>query len=161
MAEIALPFPLIAAGEQRVSSSLTAILIACVPLLVALLAIRFDAAERATGVRLRRAADRPRAASSRSSASTSPATTDELIGTALIVLAAVRLRGRPDGPQAQAADLDARASMGGALLIAARRCWRSPPRSRARRETPTGEALARSSSSAWSAPRSRSSSSAS
>src|SRR3954466_7174823 len=52
LAEIALPFPLIAAGEQRVSSSLTAILIACVPLLVALLAIRFDASERATGLRL-------------------------------------------------------------------------------------------------------------
>ena len=58
--EIALPFPLIAAGEQYVSSSLTAILIACVPLIVALLAIRFDAAERATGVRLRRPADRVR-----------------------------------------------------------------------------------------------------
>jgi drug/metabolite transporter (DMT)-like permease len=52
MAEIALPFPLIAAGEQRVSSSLTAIVIACVPLLVALLAIRFDVSERATGLRL-------------------------------------------------------------------------------------------------------------
>src|SRR3954453_12347596 len=52
LAEVAVPFPLIAAGEQRVSSSLTAIVIACVPLLVALLAIRFDTAERATGLRL-------------------------------------------------------------------------------------------------------------
>jgi drug/metabolite transporter (DMT)-like permease len=52
VSEIALPFPLIAAGEQRVSSSLTAILIACVPLLIAVLAIRFDKAERATGIRL-------------------------------------------------------------------------------------------------------------
>ncbi len=34
------------------SSSLAAIMIACVPLLVALLAIRFDRAERATGIRL-------------------------------------------------------------------------------------------------------------
>ncbi|HEV3000980.1 MAG TPA: DMT family transporter [Solirubrobacteraceae bacterium] len=44
--EIAIPFPLIAFGEQRVSSSLTAILIATVPLTVAILALRFDASER-------------------------------------------------------------------------------------------------------------------
>jgi drug/metabolite transporter (DMT)-like permease len=50
--EIAIPFPLIAAGEQSVSSGLTAILIASVPLMVALLALRYDAAERATGRRL-------------------------------------------------------------------------------------------------------------
>jgi drug/metabolite transporter (DMT)-like permease len=50
--EIAIPFPLIAAGEQHVASSLTAILIATVPLNVALLAPRFDPAERATGIRL-------------------------------------------------------------------------------------------------------------
>jgi drug/metabolite transporter (DMT)-like permease len=50
--EIAIPFPLIAAGEQHVSSGLTAILIASVPLMIALLALRFDAAERATGRRL-------------------------------------------------------------------------------------------------------------
>ena len=50
--EICIPFPLIAAGEQSVSSSLAAILIAAVPLLVALLAIRFDAGERARGRRL-------------------------------------------------------------------------------------------------------------
>src|SRR3954451_7921381 len=39
--EIAIPFPLIAAGERHVSSSLAAIMIATVPLLVALLALRF------------------------------------------------------------------------------------------------------------------------
>lgn len=50
--EIAIPFPLIAIGEQRISSSLTAILIASMPLVVSTLAIRFDAGERATGVRL-------------------------------------------------------------------------------------------------------------
>jgi drug/metabolite transporter (DMT)-like permease len=50
--EITIPFPLIAAGEQHVSSSLAAIVIAAVPLIVALLALRFDAAERATGRRL-------------------------------------------------------------------------------------------------------------
>lgn len=50
--EIVIPFPLIAAGEERVSSSLAAILIATVPLLVALLALRFDHEERAGGRRL-------------------------------------------------------------------------------------------------------------
>jgi len=50
--EIVLPFPLIAAGEQHVSSSLTAILIASMPLIVALLALRFDAGERVRGSRL-------------------------------------------------------------------------------------------------------------
>ena len=44
--EIVIPFPLIALGEQHVSSSLTAILIATVPLTVAVLALRFDQTER-------------------------------------------------------------------------------------------------------------------
>jgi drug/metabolite transporter (DMT)-like permease len=49
--EICVPFPLIAAGERHIPSSLAAILIAAVPLLVALLALRFDRSERATGRR--------------------------------------------------------------------------------------------------------------
>lgn len=52
LAELVLPFPLIAVGEQHVSSSLAAILIAAAPLFVALLALRFDASERASGQRL-------------------------------------------------------------------------------------------------------------
>jgi drug/metabolite transporter (DMT)-like permease len=52
VAEISIPFPLIALGEQHVASSLAAILIASVPLIIALLALRFDPSERATGVRL-------------------------------------------------------------------------------------------------------------
>jgi drug/metabolite transporter (DMT)-like permease len=50
--EIAVPFPLIGFGEQRISSSLAAILIATLPLVVAALALRFDHAERATPTRL-------------------------------------------------------------------------------------------------------------
>jgi drug/metabolite transporter (DMT)-like permease len=50
--EICLPFPLIAFGEQRVPSSLTAILIAAVPTFVILLALRFNPAERLTRTRL-------------------------------------------------------------------------------------------------------------
>jgi drug/metabolite transporter (DMT)-like permease len=47
-----LPWPLIGFGEQRVSSGLAAILIAAVPLVVALMAIRVDPDERAEGPRL-------------------------------------------------------------------------------------------------------------
>ena len=50
--EICLPWPLIGFGEQRVSSGLAAILIASVPLIVALMALRVDHEERAEGSRL-------------------------------------------------------------------------------------------------------------
>jgi drug/metabolite transporter (DMT)-like permease len=46
------PFPLIAAGEQHVDSSVAAIVIATVPLLIALLALRFDHTERPTRTRM-------------------------------------------------------------------------------------------------------------
>jgi drug/metabolite transporter (DMT)-like permease len=49
--EITIPFPLIAFGEQRVSSSLAAILIAAVPLVIAFLALRFDRGEQPTRTR--------------------------------------------------------------------------------------------------------------
>jgi drug/metabolite transporter (DMT)-like permease len=49
--EISLPFPLIATGEVHVASSLTAIIIAAVPLFGALLALRFDREERPTRIR--------------------------------------------------------------------------------------------------------------
>ena len=49
--EITLPFPLIAFGEQRVSSSLAAILIAAVPLVIAFLALRLDRGEQPTRTR--------------------------------------------------------------------------------------------------------------
>ncbi|MBS1886382.1 MAG: DMT family transporter [Actinobacteria bacterium] len=50
--EVAIPFPLIAAGERHIASSTAAILIATVPLLIALLNLRFDPGERVTGYRL-------------------------------------------------------------------------------------------------------------
>jgi drug/metabolite transporter (DMT)-like permease len=50
--EIAIPFPLIGFGEQRISSSLAAILIPPLPLVVAFMALRFDHAERPTPTRL-------------------------------------------------------------------------------------------------------------
>jgi drug/metabolite transporter (DMT)-like permease len=52
VAEIAIPFPAVAYSEQRLPSSTAAILIASVPLLIALLSLRFEEAERPTRVRL-------------------------------------------------------------------------------------------------------------
>jgi drug/metabolite transporter (DMT)-like permease len=51
VAEIAIPFPMLAIGEERVPSSLAAIMVATVPLIGALLAIRFDHSERPTPIR--------------------------------------------------------------------------------------------------------------
>jgi drug/metabolite transporter (DMT)-like permease len=51
VAEVAIPFPMLAIGEQRLSSSLAAIIIASVPLIGALLALRFDESEKPTPVR--------------------------------------------------------------------------------------------------------------
>jgi drug/metabolite transporter (DMT)-like permease len=45
------PFLLISFGEQHITSSLTSLLIATDPILVALLALRFDPGERVTGIR--------------------------------------------------------------------------------------------------------------
>jgi drug/metabolite transporter (DMT)-like permease len=50
VAEISIPFPLIAAGEVHVASSLTAIVIASVPLLVTVLSLRYDPSERPSGL---------------------------------------------------------------------------------------------------------------
>jgi len=50
--EIAVPFTLISIGERYISSSLTAILIASMPLFVALLAVRLSPADKPTGLRL-------------------------------------------------------------------------------------------------------------
>ena len=51
VAEISIPFPLIAAGEVHIASSLAAIIIASVPLIVTVLSLRFDRTERPTPVR--------------------------------------------------------------------------------------------------------------
>ena len=49
--EIAIPFPMLAIGEVRVPSSLAAIMVAAVPLIGAVLAMRFDHSERPTPIR--------------------------------------------------------------------------------------------------------------
>jgi drug/metabolite transporter (DMT)-like permease len=52
LTEITLPFLLISMGEQHIASSLAGLLIAALPLFVALLALRFDRDERVSGPRL-------------------------------------------------------------------------------------------------------------
>jgi drug/metabolite transporter (DMT)-like permease len=115
--EITIPFPLIAYGEQHVTSSLTAILIAAVPLFVALLAIRFDQAERARGRRLAglliglagvvvlMGID---VAGKR----------DELLGAAAILVAALGYAAGPMVLKRKFSHLDSRAAMGASLAIA-------------------------------------------
>ena len=115
--EICIPFPLIATGEKHVASSLAAILIASVPLIIALLALRFDHSERVGGRRLVGlfiglggvvalvgidVAGR----------------TDELLGAGAILLAAVGYAIGPMMLKRQMADLDPRATMAGALTAA-------------------------------------------
>jgi drug/metabolite transporter (DMT)-like permease len=115
--ELVFPMPLIAAGEQWISSSLAAILIAAVPLIVALLALRFDHSERVEGARLLGllvgfagvialvgidvAGD-----------------TWELLGTAAVLTAAVGYAAGPMLLRRKLAALDPRALMAASLTIA-------------------------------------------
>jgi drug/metabolite transporter (DMT)-like permease len=116
--EIAIPFPLIAVGEQHVASSLAAILIAAVPLIVALLAVRLDPEERVVGARLLGlfvgvtgvvvlvgidVAGR----------------TDELLGASAILVAAVGYAAGPMVLKLRLAGTDPRALMGASLAVAA------------------------------------------
>jgi drug/metabolite transporter (DMT)-like permease len=116
--EIAVPFPLIAAGEQRVASSLAAIIIAAVPLFVALLALRFDRAERATGSRLVGLVMGLAGVVALVGIDVA-GSGKELIGAGAILLAAVGYAAGPMVFKRKLADLDPRAAMGASLVIAA------------------------------------------
>jgi len=116
--EMAIPFPMLAFGETRVSSSLAAILIATVPLIIAALAIRFAPSERVTGHRLAGlllglagvvalvgidVAGSPR----------------ELVGAAAIMVTALGYSVGPLILDRHLADADPRATMGASLAVAA------------------------------------------
>jgi drug/metabolite transporter (DMT)-like permease len=116
--EIVVPFPLIAAGERHVDSSVAAIIIAAAPLIVALLALRFDASERVSGRRLIglliglggvvalvgiHIAGR----------------TDELFGAGAVLVAAAGYAAGPLVLNRKLTDADPRATMGASLAIAA------------------------------------------
>jgi drug/metabolite transporter (DMT)-like permease len=116
--EIVIPFPLIAAGEQHVSSSLAAILIAAAPLFVALLALRFDAEERATGTRLAGLVLGIVGVVALVGIDVA-GSGDELLGAGAILVSAFCYAVGPMVLKRTLADLDPRASMGAALAVAA------------------------------------------
>lgn len=118
VAEISLPFPLIAAGEVHVASSVSAIIIAAVPLVGAVLAMRFDHSERPTvtrafglmlgfgGVIVLVGVD-------------IAGNAQELLGAGAILLAACGYAVGPMVIKHRLAGLDPRATMGTSLAIAA------------------------------------------
>jgi len=116
--EICVPFPLIAAGERHVPSSLAAILIAAVPMLVALLALRFDRSERATGRRAVGLAIGFAGVVALVGLDVS-GSSGALVGALMILLAAVGYAAGPMIINQQLSTLDPRALMAGALSIAA------------------------------------------
>jgi drug/metabolite transporter (DMT)-like permease len=118
LAEIVVPFPLIAAGEQHVTSSLAAILIAAVPLFIALLAIRFDPEERATGRRLVGLVVGLAGVVVLMGIDVA-GETDELLGALAILIAAFGYAVGPMLLKAKLSELDPRAMMGASLLLAA------------------------------------------
>jgi drug/metabolite transporter (DMT)-like permease len=118
VAEIAIPFSLIATGERHISSSLAAILIAAVPLIVALLAMRFDAAERPTfergiGLVIGFAGVVALVGIDVAGSAT------ELLGTGAVLIAAVGYATGPMIIKRWFAGLDGRATMGASLAVAA------------------------------------------
>src|SRR3984893_9913715 len=116
--EITVPFPLIAAGERHVASSLAAIIVAAVPLIIALLALRFEPSERV---------DRRRligllvgfAGVIALVGIDIAGRVDELLGAGAILLAAAGSAGGPMILNRHLADLDPRAIMAAALAMAA------------------------------------------
>jgi drug/metabolite transporter (DMT)-like permease len=116
--EVCIPFPLIAAGEQHISSSLTAIIIATVPLIVALLALRFDPAETASGRRLVGLCTGLLGVMVLVGIDAS-GNLETLLGAGAVLLAAVGYASGPMIFKRHLADLDPRATMGASLAVAA------------------------------------------
>jgi len=116
--EVSIPFPLIAAGEQHISSSLAAIIIATVPLNVALLALRFDPAETATGKRLVGLLTGLLGVVVLVGIDAS-GNAGTLLGAGAVLVAAVGYAAGPMIYKRRLADLDPRATMGASLAIAA------------------------------------------
>jgi len=116
--ELVIPFPLIAAGERHIASSLAAIIVAAVPLIIALFALRFEPSERV---------DRRRLAGLLLGFAGVVALVgidvvgrgDELLGAGAVLLAAVGYAAGPMILNRHLGELDPRAVTGGALVIAA------------------------------------------
>jgi drug/metabolite transporter (DMT)-like permease len=117
-AEITVPFTLIAVGEQHVSSSLAAIVIAAAPLFVVFLALRFDPSERAGGSRLTGLLIGLAGVVALVGIDVA-GSVGELLGATAILGAAFCYAVGPMVFKRHLADLDPRASMGASLAIAA------------------------------------------
>ncbi len=117
LVEVAIPFPLIAAGERHVASSLAAIIVAAAPLFVALLALRFDESERADGRRLAGLVIGLVGVVALVGIDVA-GRSDELLGALAILAAALGYAIGPMVLKRTLADLDPRASMGASLAIA-------------------------------------------
>src|SRR3954454_23506457 len=137
--EFVIPWPLIGAGERHVASSLAAIIVAAAPLFVALLALRFDASERVTGRRLVGLLVGVTGVVARVGSDVA-GRADELLGALAVLTAAFGYAVGPMVLKRHLADLDPRASMGAALLVAAvaltpAAAWSAPS------SVPSGSAL--------------------
>jgi drug/metabolite transporter (DMT)-like permease len=117
VAEISIPFPLIAAGEVHVASSLAAIIIAAVPLIGAVLALRFDHSERPTPLRALGLAIGFSGVIALVGIDIAGSGT-ELLGAAAILTAAVGYAIGPMLVKHRLAGLDPRAMMGASLALA-------------------------------------------
>jgi drug/metabolite transporter (DMT)-like permease len=117
VAEISIPFTMIANGEQHVPSSLAAIIIASVPLIGAVLAMRFDHAERPTPIRALGLAIGFSGVIALVGLDIAGNRT-ELLGAGAILLAAVGYAVGPMIAKHRLADLDPRATMGASLAVA-------------------------------------------
>jgi drug/metabolite transporter (DMT)-like permease len=116
--EIAIPFPLIAAGERHVDSSVAAIIIAAAPLIVAVLALRFDASERVSGRRLTGLLVGLAGVVALVGIDIA-GRSDELLGAGAILIAAAGYAAGPMVLNRKLTDADPRATMGASLAIAA------------------------------------------
>src|SRR5262245_39162362 len=118
VAEMALPFPLIAAGEQHVDSSVAAIVIATVPLLIAVLALRVDHTERPTRTRMLGMLIGLAGVVALVGIDLS-GQSSELLGAAAIMVAAVGYAIGPLIIKTKLLDYDPRATMAASLAVAA------------------------------------------
>jgi len=118
IAEVSIPFPMIALGEEHVASSLAAIIIAAVPLIGAVLAIRFDRSERPTVNRAAGLAIGFGGVIALVGIDVA-GSTSALLGTGAILLAAVGYAIGPMLIKHGLGGLDPRAALGASLAIAA------------------------------------------
>lgn len=116
--ELAIPFPTLAAGERHIDSSLAAIVIATAPLIVALLAIRFEPSERVRGRRFAGLLVGLVGVAALVGVHLG-AGSDQLFGIGLVLVAATGYAIGPMVLRRHFADLDPIASMAASMVIAA------------------------------------------